>query len=75
MRTYRKIYRCEECGKVYRNKKHLRSFSGTFFTDYICRKCGSIDKINPAVGKPRILGWVVKEENGKSNDTTKVYDI
>ena len=63
MSAYRKIYRCEECGKVYRNKIHLRSFTCEFFTDYICKKCGSIDKIKPAVGKPRLLGWVVKEEN------------
>lgn len=72
MSTYRKIYRCEECGKVYRNKNHLRGFDGEFFTNYVCRKCGSIDKIKPAVGKPRLLGWVVKEENGKSNDTAEV---
>lgn len=72
MSTYRKIYRCEECGKVYRSTHNLHGFAGDFFTDYICKKCGSIDKISPVVGKPSLLGWVVKEENGKSNDTTEV---
>ena len=72
MSTYRKIYRCEECGKVYRSSHYLRGFTGDFFCDYVCKKCGSIDKIRPAVGKPRLLGWIVKEENGKSNDTTEI---
>lgn len=60
MTTYRKIYRCEECGKVYRNKSRLRSFTGDFFSDYICKKCGSVDKIRMVIGKPSLRGWIVK---------------
>jgi hypothetical protein len=55
---------------VYRSSYYLRSFTGDFFCDYVCKKCGSIDKIRTTVGKPKLFGlfgWTVKgskEENG-----------
>lgn len=59
MREYRIVYQCRKCKKVYRRyaKCNIRAVE-------LCPKCGSVDRIEAIIAKPKLfglLGWKIKK--------------
>ena len=69
MSGYRPVYQCKECNKVY--TVYYKCFAGGI---ELCRKCGSIGKIETIIAKPKLFGlrgWEVKEE-GRQEKVARV---